>query len=97
MLFAIALQPILQEVAALRCARGDQTEVGLTLKFSYLDDCCLAGDYEAVAAAMRLLQQRAASIGLNLKSDKRELIPTAGANSEVDLGLFPSDLPLNRS
>ena len=97
LLFAIALQPVLQEIAAIRTSTSEQGESGLSLKFSYLDDCCLAGDYEVVASAMRLLQQRAASVGLTLKSDKCELIPAAGSESEVDRESFPSDLPVNFS
>jgi len=60
--------------------------------FSYLDDCCLAGKAEDVAAAFSSLQAHARAIGLEFSLDKCELIPTAGANSSADLSSFPQEM-----
>ena len=86
LLFALALQPVLQQLHA-TCAPG-----GLQLVFSYLDDCCLAGEYHAVAAAHATLQAAAGQIGLQLNTQKCELIPPAGLHHTIDRSLFPSDM-----
>ena len=61
LLFALALQPLLRELADQRC------EGGLELVLSYLDDLCLAGSSQAVSTAVASLCNKAASIGLTLK------------------------------
>ena len=58
LLFALALQPILKGLHA------QVSEGGLHLVFSYLDDCCLAGDYRSVAQALQELEQKCLEIGL---------------------------------
>eukprot|EP00973_Karenia_brevis_P094022 12420330-Karenia_brevis.AAC.1 len=78
LLFSLAIQPILQDLHASR------TPGGLQLVFSYLDDCCLAGEYSAVAQAFTTLKMRAAQIGLHLNTDKCELIPASGTHHTVD-------------
>ena len=87
LLFAIALQPILQEL------HSNRSDGGLQLVFSYLDDCCLAGDYRAVAQALQHLKDACAAIGLKLNTDKCELIPMAGAQAHI-IQHFPSDMIL---
>eukprot|EP00973_Karenia_brevis_P072781 10107751-Karenia_brevis.AAC.1 len=82
----MALQPVLRELAA------EKSNDGLELVFSYLDDCCLAGSCDAVAAAFNKLRLRANDIGLTLSTDKCEVIPTAGRATMADTGLFPPDV-----
>ena len=98
LLFALALQPILRELAEAR-APGR-----LELVYAYLDDLCLAGDAVSVAAALCTLKQRCSEIGLRLSTgsadgmdkDKCEVILAGGAASNVDIGLFPSDFKVIR-
>ncbi len=52
LLFALSLQPVLQELTNTRAAGG------LELVYSYLDDLCLAGDALAVGAALSLLRSQ---------------------------------------
>ena len=85
LLFALALQPILQGLHAQR------SEGGLRLVFSYLDDCCLAGDYRSVAQALQELKQKCLDIGLKLNTSKCELIPLAGPQAHI-INHFPSDM-----
>ena len=89
LLFALALQPVLERLAAAR------TPGGLQLVFSYLDDTCLEGDQRAVATAFADLKAASASIGLELNMSKCELIPAAGLHSNIDRSLFPSDVTFN--
>ena len=83
-LFALALLPVLVEVAGTRCPGG------LELVYSYLDDLCLAGEASAVAAAVNTLQARCATMGLQLSTgaahfqDKCEVILAGGQASTVD-------------
>ena len=86
LLFSLALQPLIEQL------QSSRAEGGLQLVFSYLDDCCLAGDANAVATAFATLKEGAARIGLQLNTDKCELIPTAGQHSSVNRSLFPSDM-----
>eukprot|EP00973_Karenia_brevis_P032028 4419868-Karenia_brevis.AAC.1 len=86
LLFSLALQPVLRDLHASR------TEGGLQLVYSYLDDCCLAGEASAVATALSHLKQAANGIGLVLNTDKCELIPVAGGSSTVSRSLFPPDM-----
>ena len=86
MLFALALQPTLERLAALRGAGG------LDIVAAYLDDVVIAGDHIAVLEALRILHEAAPSIGLHLKLEKCELIPTAGHASVCDLDNFPGTL-----
>ena len=96
LLFALALQPILQELSSRRAPGG------LELVFSYLDDLCLAGDAEAVSAAVVYLRQRCAEVGLQLSTglansqDKCELILVGGQASMVDASTFPADFKVVR-
>jgi hypothetical protein len=102
LLFAVALQPVLAELADSR-APGQ-----LELAYSYLDDLCLAGDATAVLAALSTLKERCASIGLQLSTglvneagdvlskDKCELILAGGAASTVDVAAFPADFKVVR-
>ncbi len=66
-----------------------KTPGGLQLVFSYLDDCCLAGEQRAVSDAFHHLRQAAARIGLELNTEKCEVIPCAGHHSQLDRSLFP--------
>eukprot|EP00663_Eupelagonemidae_sp_cell21sb_P002070 gene2070-1327_t len=83
--FPIALHQILPRVAA---AGGG----GLELMFWFLDDGWISGDETAVARAFAELQRLAPEIGLELNLSKCELIPAAGAASELDRSLFPDAL-----
>ena len=82
LLFALALQPILEQLAGLR---GQ----GLDIVAAYLDDVVVAGDDAAVLEAFRLLCSAAPGIGLQLRFDKCELIPTDGRVSSPSLAVFP--------
>ena len=66
LLFALALQPLLQELADQRAPGG------LELVFSYLDDLCLAGNSQAVANAVAALRTKAATVGLSLSTASEE-------------------------
>ena len=83
LLFSLALQPLLEELHSRRSPGG------LQLVFSYLDDCCLAGEQGAVSEAFHRLKQTAAQIGLEFNADKCEVIPTAGHHAQLDRSLFP--------
>ena len=86
LLFALALQPTLERLAALRGAGG------LDLVAAYLDDVVVAGDHLAVLEALRILHAAAPGIGLHLKLEKCELIPTAGQSSTANLSSFPPNI-----
>ena len=96
LLFSLALQPILAELAGLRAPGG------LELVYSYLDDLCLAGEASAVSNAVERLRRRCNDVGLQLSTgaahfkDKCELILVAGAASTVDVAAFPSDFKVVR-
>ena len=102
LLFSLALQPVLQELANSRAPGG------LELVYSYLDDLCLAGDGVAVATAVDTLKARCSDIGLKLSTgltdeagnlvsqDKCEVILTSGAASTVDVSRFPPDFKVVR-
>jgi len=102
LLFALALQPVLTELA------GARSGGGLELVFSYLDDLCLAGEAAAVKSALDVLRARCATIGLQLSTglvnergeviskDKCEVVLVGGASSSVDVGQFPPDFKVVR-
>ena len=64
LLFAAALHPLATELKTL----------GLDIAVHYLDDGLLAGDLGAVSAPLRLVQQRAAHLGLDLNLAKCEAV-----------------------
>ena len=86
LLFALALQPILQELF------DGRSEKGLELVFSYLDDMILAGEQGEVARAFHFLKTAASQIGLKFNTSKCEVIPPAGQFSAINESLFPSDI-----
>ena len=90
LLFALALQPVLGDLASLR------TPGGLQLVFSYLDDLCLAGEQSAVSAALAHLYAAAPELKLKLNDAKCEVIPAAGPHNTVDRSLFPSNFAFQR-
>ena len=61
----------------------------------YLDDVAVAGDYLAVLEALRILHEAAPGIGLHLKLEKCEIIPTAGQNTSANLSAFPPNIKRN--
>ena len=83
LLFALALQPVLEQLKA------GSSPGGLQMVFSYLDDLCLAGEQRAVAQAVAALNSASERIGLKLNSEKCEIIPCAGLHHAVDPSLFP--------
>ena len=102
LLFSLALQPVLQELADSRAPGGHD------LVFSYLDDLCLASDGLAVSSAVDTLKTRCNDIGLKLSTgltdeagnvlskDKCEVILTGGAASTVVVTQFPPDFKIVR-
>ena len=84
LLFSLASQPILAELASKRQPSG------LQLVFSYLDDLCLAGEERAVSEALDQLTTAANQIGLKLNEDKCEVIPSAGIHHNISRSLFPA-------
>ena len=64
--------------------------------FSYIDDCCLAGEQVALATALHDLKQQAEAMGLKLNESKCEIIPVAGTNSTLDDSLSPPLTPVRR-
>ncbi len=80
LLFALAIQPILEQLVK----EGQKPAVDgcpdsvLDIVFSYLDDGVLAGDARAVARALTSLRVAAQRIGLKLNTCKCELIFAAG-------------------
>lgn len=84
LLFALALQPVLNQLANIP---------GLELTFSYLGDLVLAGEQSAVAFAIALLKDSAASFGLKLNMSKCELVPTVDGGSGIDWGLCGQNMP----
>ena len=92
LLFALALQPILLQLQALRIAGR-----GLDIVVAYLDDLVIAGDDNLVLGAFRLLQNTAPLIGLQLKLSKCEIIPTAGHGSTASLADFPAEIQRKRN
>ena len=90
LLFALALQP------ALRAASGSAEQCP-SLLFGYLDDVCLAGDYRAVSAGLGRLVGAARQVGLTINPTKCEVILCGGADSAVDLRLFPAGIKVTSS
>ena len=86
LLFSLALQPLLLQL------HEGISEQGIQLAFSYLDDLILAGEQRAVAGAFHSFKRSASQIGLEFNTSKCEVIPAAGKNATLDLGLFPSDI-----
>ncbi len=62
----------------------------LDFETAYLDDVVVAGDATAVLQALHILQQASPDLGLELKLEKCELIPTAGHNNTCSLETFPA-------
>ena len=87
LLFSLALQPTLLKLAALKGNNG-----GLDVVAAYLDDVVVAGDTLGVQEALRILHEAAPGLGLALKLEKCELIPTAGDQSTVNLTAFPQTM-----
>ena len=88
LLFANALQHVLLRLTSFR-----HEGAGLELAAFYLDDGVLAGSFEVVAAALRLLQVEAESLGLHLNLSKCQLIMPPGINDPAPLmSLFPQAL-----
>ena len=86
LLFALALQPVLQEL------HNGRSEKGLELVLSYLDDLILAGEQGEVAGAFHFLKTAASKIGLKFNVSKCEVIPAAGQFSAGNESLFPSNI-----
>ena len=81
--FAMAIHPLLRQFKAI---------AGIDVVIGYLDDIIIAGDGESVVRALRALEGALPELGLSLNLAKCELIPTAGADSEVDLAAFPATM-----
>ena len=82
--FAAALQPLVKELHELR-VDGKK----LDLCNFYLDDGFLAGDLEVVTAALQLVSERGAQLGLQLNLGKCELVlPSGSATHNLEM-LFP--------
>ena len=73
LLFALAIHPLAEQLAALR-----HDGVGLDMVQFYLDDGVLAGPAEVVAAALALVQRGCDAIGLELNLAKSELVVPSG-------------------
>ena len=84
LLFALALQPVLNQLANIP---------GLELAFSYLDDLVLAGEQSAVASGIAVLKGSAAGLGLKLNMSKCELIPTVDGGAGINWGMFDQNMP----
>ncbi|CAE8581495.1 unnamed protein product [Polarella glacialis] len=72
LIFSAAIQPLTAELKQLSVNNKK-----LDLTTFYLDDGFFAGDLEVVAAALALVQNRSAEIGLSLNLGKCELMHTA--------------------
>ena len=81
LLFAMGLQPILIEL---------KSQLDLDLFYAYEDDIIVAGNYQDVAMAFKLLKEKCSEIDLELKNDKCELILLSQQNH--NLSLFPDDI-----
>ena len=93
LLFSLVLQPILRSLSEAR------PENRVDLVFSYLDDLCLAGPSQQVAAAVAELQVACARVGLKFSTGancKCQVIPTAASRSTVDVSAFPGDFKVIR-
>ncbi len=98
LLFALALQPVLQQSGLKGNMSGSSSSRSCGgLVFSYLDDCVLAGKASDVQPALLRLSAAAIPVGLTLKSCKSELFLVAQSRCSADLSAFPPDLPINRS
>ena len=86
LLFALALHPTLERLAALR------STAGLDIVAAYLDDVVVAGDTLAVLEALRILHEAALGIRLHLNLEKCDLIPTAAHNTTANLSAFPANI-----
>lgn len=78
LLFSLGMQSALENAAA---AAPDSD-----LIFGYLDDVCLAGRAPCVAEALRAFLDTAENACLIVDDGKCEIIPSAGARSQVDPG-----------
>ena len=87
LLFSLVVQPLAEELRAISC---NNKKLDLTL--FYLDDGVLAGDLECVAAALQLVEQRSAELGLELKVSKCELVlPNEATDADLQ-SFFPNSL-----
>ncbi|CAK9023307.1 Retrotransposable element SLACS 132 kDa protein (ORF2) [Includes: Reverse transcriptase] [Durusdinium trenchii] len=80
--FPAAIQPLAQ----------DLRNTGLDLAVHYLDDGILAGDVAAVSQALRLVEARAANIGLILNLAKSELVAVGAVDIAALHCHFPDSL-----
>ena len=89
LLFSLALQRCAE--TARRSLRELAQDADLELTFFYLDDGCAAGDRQAVARFLHLVVAELAAVGLNLSTGpgKCEVVPAAGADSNVSAADFP--------
>ena len=87
--FSLALQRCAE--TAHRRLRELAQDAGLELTFFYLDDGCVAGDRRAVALFLHLVVAELAAVGLVLSTGpgKCEVVPAAGADSNVSAADFP--------
>ncbi len=88
LLFSLALQRAAERALSQPTHADDGTT---DLTFFFLDDGTLAGDWRAVARLLHLLVVELALLGLLLSTGpgKCEVVPTGGADTEVDLAAFP--------
>lgn len=82
LLFAVAIQPLARDLC----------NAGLDIAVHYLDDGILAGDVAAVSRALRLVEARAATIGLTLNLAKCELVAAGSTDIAALHCHFPDSL-----
>jgi hypothetical protein len=86
LLFALAINDSVRQARS----RTEQLHPnGLDTVVFYLDDGVITGQAEAVKCFCSAFADAAADIGLSLSVDKCEVVPAAGATSEVPQDLFP--------
>ena len=86
MLFSLAIQPLLLQL------HEGKTDQGLQLAYSYLDDLILAGEQRVVSEAFFFFKRVASQIGLEFNIAKCEVIPAAGALSNLEKDLFRENI-----
>ena len=88
LLFSLAIHAVVKELNQLSTNNNSTLDISTF----YLDDGILAGDIEAVAQALRLLESRCPALGLSLNHSKCELV-LPGEDTDANLDeLFPRDL-----
>ena len=90
LMFSAAIHPLVKKLRGL--GQDGQPGIPLDLVVFYLDDGVVCGSADAVAAALRIILDHSASLGLDLNLGKSELIVLSESAPECVATAFPREL-----